>query len=110
MCVFLWLVLTGYVSKKFLFKWMEWIALAIVVALATGSFIAAMHEHHAKNIMLNNNMNRFLIRVVIKRYQSDADTILVWMEHCFISKKYSTTKEFFLQFLYCWYWPWHIDG
>jgi threonine/homoserine/homoserine lactone efflux protein len=52
-------------KQKVLFKWMEWIALAIVVALATGSFIAAMHEHHAKNIMLNNNMNRFLLGLLL---------------------------------------------
>jgi threonine/homoserine/homoserine lactone efflux protein len=47
--------------QKKLLKWMEWITLAIVLALAAGSFIAATHEHHAKNVMLNNNMNRFLL-------------------------------------------------
>lgn len=52
-------------KQKVLFKWMEWIALAIVVALATGSFIAAMHEHHAKNVMLNNNMNRFVLGLLL---------------------------------------------
>ena len=52
-------------KQKVLFKWMEWIALAIVVALATGSFIAAMHEHHAKNVMLDNNMNRFLLGLLL---------------------------------------------
>jgi threonine/homoserine/homoserine lactone efflux protein len=51
--------------RKVLFKWMEWIALAIVVALAAGSFIAAMHEHHAKNVMLDNNMNRFLLGLLL---------------------------------------------
>jgi len=48
-------------KRKVLLKWMEWIALAIVLALAIGSFIAATHEHHAKNVMLNNNMNRFVL-------------------------------------------------
>lgn len=48
-------------KRKVLLKWMEWIALAIVLALAVGSFIAATHEHHAKNVMLNNNMNRFVL-------------------------------------------------
>jgi len=52
-------------QRKVLFKWMEWIALAIVVALAAGSFIAAMHEHHAKNVMLDNNMNRFLLGLLL---------------------------------------------
>jgi len=52
-------------KRKVLFKWMEWIALAIVVALAMGSFVAAMHEHHAKNVMLDNNMNRFLLGLLL---------------------------------------------
>lgn len=47
--------------QKKLLKWMEWITLVIVLALAAGSFIAATHEHHAKNVMLDNNMNRFLL-------------------------------------------------
>ena len=48
-------------KQKKLLKWMEWITLAIVLALAAGSFIAATHEHHSKNVMLNNNMNRFVL-------------------------------------------------
>lgn len=52
-------------KQKKLFRWMEWIALAIVVALAIGSFIAAMQPHHAKNVMLNNNINRFLLGILL---------------------------------------------
>lgn len=52
-------------KQKVIFKWMEWIAFAIVAALAAGSFIAAMHEHHAKNVMLNNNMNRFVLGLLL---------------------------------------------
>lgn len=52
-------------KQKVIFKWMQWIALAIVVALATGSFIAATHAHHAKNVMLNNNMNRFVLGLLL---------------------------------------------
>ena len=48
-------------KQKVLFKWMEWITLGIVLALAAGSFIAATHEHHAKNVILNNNMHRFFL-------------------------------------------------
>jgi threonine/homoserine/homoserine lactone efflux protein len=42
---------------------MEWITLGIVVALAIGSFIAATKGGgaEAKNPILNNNMNRFLL-------------------------------------------------
>ena len=52
-------------KQKKIFRWMEWITLAIVVALAIGSFIAAMQPHHAKNVMLNNNINRFLLGVML---------------------------------------------
>ncbi|MEO6704624.1 MAG: LysE family transporter, partial [Ginsengibacter sp.] len=50
-------------KQKRIFRWMEWIALLIVIALAVGSFVAAMQPQHAKNIMLNNNINRFFLGV-----------------------------------------------
>lgn len=52
-------------KQKKLFRWMEWITLGIVVALAVGSFAAAMHSHHAKNVILHNNINRFLLGVML---------------------------------------------
>jgi threonine/homoserine/homoserine lactone efflux protein len=52
-------------KQRRLFKWMEWITLGIVLALAIGSFIAATHEHHAKNVMLNNNTHRFLLGLLL---------------------------------------------
>lgn len=52
-------------KQKKLFKWMEWIALGIVVALAIGSFIAASQPHHAKNVMLDNDINRYLLGVML---------------------------------------------
>ena len=52
-------------KQKVIFKWMEWITLGIVLALAAGSFIAATHEHHAKNIMLNNDMHRFFLGLLL---------------------------------------------
>ena len=48
-------------KQKKLFKWLEWITLGIVIALAVGSFIAATKEHEAKNVVLSNNMHRFLL-------------------------------------------------
>ncbi len=51
--------------QKVLFKWMEWITLGIVLALAAGSFIAATHEHHTKNVMLNNDMHRFFLGLLL---------------------------------------------
>lgn len=52
-------------KQKKLFRWMEWITLGIVLALATGSFIAAAQPHHAKNVMLDNNINRFALGVML---------------------------------------------
>ena len=52
-------------KQKKLFRWMEWITVAIVLALAIGSFAAAMQPHHAKNVILNNNINRYLLGVML---------------------------------------------
>ncbi|MEO8110976.1 MAG: LysE family transporter [Ginsengibacter sp.] len=52
-------------KQKKILKWMEWITLGIVLALAAGSFIAATHEHHAKNVMLNNNIHRFVLGLML---------------------------------------------
>ena len=49
-------------KQKRLMKVMEWITLAIVAALAIGSFIAATKGNGgAKNILLNNNMHRLFL-------------------------------------------------
>jgi threonine/homoserine/homoserine lactone efflux protein len=48
--------------QKRVMKIMEWLTLAIIAALAIGSFIAASKgggEH--KNVMLDNNMNRLIL-------------------------------------------------
>ncbi len=45
-------------------KIMEWITLVIIIALAAGSFIAAAKgSAGAKNVLLNNNLNRFLLGI-----------------------------------------------
>jgi len=49
-------------KQAVLMRVMEWITLAIILALATGSFMAALKEGgEAKNIMLNNKMHRFFL-------------------------------------------------
>ena len=51
--------------ERFL-KWMEWFTLAIIVALAVGSFIAAIKPGSGvKNIILHNNLHRFLLGVLM---------------------------------------------
>ncbi|MCW3093478.1 MAG: Lysine transporter LysE [Ferruginibacter sp.] len=49
-------------KQQKLMKAMEWITLAIIVALAIGSFIAASKGGgSAKNVMFHNNMHRFFL-------------------------------------------------
>jgi threonine/homoserine/homoserine lactone efflux protein len=49
-----------------LMKAMEWITLAIIIALAAGSFIAAARGGgEAKNVLLQNNMHRFLLGMLM---------------------------------------------
>jgi threonine/homoserine/homoserine lactone efflux protein len=51
--------------QKKLFRYMEWITVAIVLALAIGSFAAAMKPHAAKNVVLNNNINRYALGAML---------------------------------------------
>jgi len=45
-----------------LMRILEWVTLGIILALAIGSFIAAAKSNpEAKNVVLNNNMHRFLL-------------------------------------------------
>ena len=49
-------------KQERLMKAMEWFTLIIILALATGSFIAAMTKgSEAKNVFLENTMHRFLL-------------------------------------------------
>jgi threonine/homoserine/homoserine lactone efflux protein len=49
-------------KQEKLMKIMEWVTLAIIIALAIGSFIAASKSGgDAKNVLLQNNMHRFLL-------------------------------------------------
>jgi len=49
-------------KQEKLMKIMEWVTLAIIIALAVGSFVAAAKGGGgSKNVLLNNNMHRFLL-------------------------------------------------
>ncbi len=52
-------------KQKIVFKWFEWITLIIIITFAAGSFIAATKDNGAKNIMLNNTMNRFALGMIM---------------------------------------------
>jgi len=54
-------------KQKKLFQWMEWITLIIVVALAIGSFMTAIH-HNPSNPNVKNNLpdiHRFLLGIFL---------------------------------------------
>jgi hypothetical protein len=88
-------------KQQRIMKLMEWITLAIITALAVGSFIAATKgSGAAKNVLLNNNMHRFFAGHVHVCHQSRADPILVWMEHGTFYKKDIEAPGFILQYLY----------
>ncbi len=49
-------------KQEKLMKAMEWVTLLIIIALAVGSFIAAAgSDANEKNVLLQNNMHRFLL-------------------------------------------------
>jgi threonine/homoserine/homoserine lactone efflux protein len=48
-----------------LFKILEWVTLAIVVALAISSFYAAVHPKVHKNIFLSSPLNKFVLGLVM---------------------------------------------
>lgn len=52
-------------KQKKIFKWTEWITLALIIALAFGSFYASSAGNLSGNILLNNNINRFALGILM---------------------------------------------
>jgi len=48
-------------KQEKIFKALEWVTLAVVVALAISSFHAALHPHIGKNIILSSTLPRFVL-------------------------------------------------
>jgi threonine/homoserine/homoserine lactone efflux protein len=48
-------------KQQKLFRILEWVTLAIVVALAISSFYAALHPTENKNVILSSTLNRFVL-------------------------------------------------
>jgi threonine/homoserine/homoserine lactone efflux protein len=48
-------------KQKKLFKILEWVTLAIVIALAVSSFYAALHPQEEKNVILSSTLPRFAL-------------------------------------------------
>lgn len=52
-------------KQKKIMMAMEWITLAIIVALAVGSFYAALNGQNSKNVILINNIHRFILGMMM---------------------------------------------
>ncbi|MFM9908657.1 MAG: LysE family translocator [Chitinophagaceae bacterium] len=60
------LVAMDWVRKQEkLFRWLEWITLLVIVALAISSFIAATDPNIKKNVILSNTLHRFWLGVLM---------------------------------------------
>ncbi len=60
------LVAMDWVRKQHtLFRILEWVTLAIVVALAISSFYAATHPSENENVILSSTLNRFLLGLIM---------------------------------------------
>lgn len=52
-------------KQQRLFRILEWVTLAIVVALAASSFYAALHPHIHKNVILSSNLPRPILGLIM---------------------------------------------
>lgn len=52
-------------KRKNIFKWLDWIAVLVVAALAVASFIAAAKPQASHNAFISNHMNRFLFGLML---------------------------------------------
>ena len=52
-------------SHKNLFRWLEWISIVIILALAISSFIAASDPVVKKNVLLSGGIHRFWLGVLM---------------------------------------------
>lgn len=60
------LVAMDWVRKQQkIFRILEWVTLLIVVALAASSFYAALHPSVHENVILNSDLNRYLLGLVM---------------------------------------------
>lgn len=60
------LVAMNWVLKnKKLFRWLEWLSVVIILALAVSSFVAASDEVVKKNVLLSGGVHRFWLGVIM---------------------------------------------
>lgn len=60
------LVAMDWVSRQQkLFRWLEWITLVVIIALAVSSFVAALSPGVNKNVVLSNTLHRFWLGIIM---------------------------------------------
>jgi len=60
------LVAMNWVFKhKNIFRWLEWISIVIILALAVSSFVAAIDPVVKKNVLLSGGIHRFWLGVIM---------------------------------------------
>lgn len=52
-------------QQKRLFRWLEWITLVVILALAVSSFIAALNPSVHENQILSNSLPRFWLGLMM---------------------------------------------
>lgn len=52
-------------SHKKLFRWLEWISIAVILALAISSFVAAADPVVKKNVLLSGGIHRFWLGTIM---------------------------------------------
>jgi threonine/homoserine/homoserine lactone efflux protein len=53
------------VQHPILYYWLQWLTVALLVALTVFTFRAAFHTHKNKNVLFNNKMNKFVLGAVM---------------------------------------------
>ncbi len=102
------LVAMDWVRKqKAIFRWLQWITLLIIVALAVSSFIAATSKHATGKCDFVQYPAPLLAGSGHECHQPRSNSFLVWMEYHFICQKCAKTENGLLQFLYRWHRHWH---
>lgn len=95
------LVAMDWVRKqKLIFRWLEWITLALIVALAIASFITAMSDGAKENKMISNAVPRFWMGV----FMSAINPVQIpfwfgWSTILFTKKILQPSNDFFNSYI-----------
>lgn len=52
-------------KQEKIFKWLEWLTLLVIIALAVSSFYAALHPSENKNVILNSKLPSYLLGLMM---------------------------------------------